>query len=173
MKKLLFIFSVALLLSSAAEAQINKGAIISLFGSKNLSDDPLETKLYEALLKDSSFNISGTVNEFERIIQEKMVPGFPFPFMDKKDVVGNAEYQKLESNVIANANAKDEDGTWQGIMNPYVAADDYRVLAAWGILNDKKAIQKTFELFPGVDAVMIGYINYNIYDAAGAMGLSS
>ena len=81
-------------------AQFNKAAIISIFGNKNLSDDPMNTLLFEALLKDSSFDISGTVVKFEKIIDEKMIPIFSFPFMNKNDVVstfigGNWNWQMI------------------------------------------------------------------------------
>ena len=128
----------------------------------------MNTLLFEALLKDSSFDISGTVIKFEKIIDEKMVPVFSFPFMDKEEVVSNNEYQNVKSTLI-----KADTDNSHHLLTPYIPAEGYKSLAAFGIVNDKKAIAKCFEIFPDVDAVMIAYINYNLYDAAGAMGMTS
>ncbi len=152
------------------QAQIKNAAVISIFGNKNLSDDPLDTKLYQVLLQDSSFDISATVNEFEKIIMEEMVPRFGFPFKEKQEVISNEEYQKTDSKVLR-TDVEGED--MANYLNPYVPAEGYKNFAAFGIVNDKEAISKCFEIFPDVDAVMIAYINYGLYDAAGAMGISS
>jgi hypothetical protein len=172
MKKILFftVIGLSLILTNNIHAQIKKAAIISIYGNKNLSDDPLDTKLYEVLLNDSSFDISGTVADFEKVIMDKMIPNFSFSFMEKSEVISNLEYQKVESKFVEN----DVEGEkFTNYLNPYVPAEGYRNLAAFGPATDKKAIQKCFEIFPDVDAVLIAYINYNIYDAKGAMGISS
>jgi len=39
-----------LFISLAVNAQMEKVALISVFGDRNLSDNPLETKIYEALM---------------------------------------------------------------------------------------------------------------------------
>ncbi len=172
MKKLIPVVLITLCLSSTiiVNAQIKKAAIISIFGNKNLSKDPMNTMLFEALLKDSSFDISGTVLKFEKIIDEKMIPVFSFPFMDKKEVVSNGEYQKIKSTLMM---TDSEEKKSHHLINPYIPAEGYKNLAAFGIVNDKKAIAKCFEIFPDVDAVMIAYISYNLYDGGGAMGMSS
>ncbi|MDX2189820.1 MAG: hypothetical protein SFY32_08140, partial [Bacteroidota bacterium] len=64
----ILVLSVLLILSLGTQAQIKKAALISVFGSRNLSDDPLETKLYEAIMKDSSFNLSKVVTRFDSLI---------------------------------------------------------------------------------------------------------
>jgi len=168
-KNIISIVAIAFFSILNVNAQINKAAIISIFGNKNLSDDPMNTLLFEALLKDSSFDISGTVIKFEKIIDEKMIPIFSFPFMNKNDVVSNPDYKMIKSTLMITDDEKES----HHLLNPYVSGEGYKNIAAFGIVNDKKAIAKCFEIFPDVDAVMIAYINYNLYDAAGAMGLSS
>jgi hypothetical protein len=172
MKKiwLLSLISLFAVASVSLNAQIKKAAIISVFGNKNLSDDPMDTKIYEALLKDSSFNITGTVSDFEKVIEGKLIPALGIPFMNKEEVVGNAEYQKVKSRLVRD----DEEGKdFQNFYNPYVAAKGYKNIAAFGIVNDKKAIARCFEIFPDIDAVLIAYIDYNLVAEAGAMGITN
>lgn len=168
MKKLLLLLMVCVL-ALPGQAQIKKCAVISVFGNRNLSDNPLDTKLYEALLKDSSFNIAGTVAEFETLVNKEFLPQFPFPFKDKSEIVSNEEYKALDDMVVYKTGVwEDSKFNW---ANPFISGEGYINIAPW--LGDGKVIKKTFEIFPDVDAVMIAYIDFNIYDAAGAMGISS
>lgn len=171
MKKMLLIAAAlfGMIAVTQTHAQVKKAAIISVFGNKNLSDNPLETKVFEELLKDSSFDISGTVMDFEKIIMDEMVPRFTFPFTPKEEVVNNAAYQALSPSLVSD----EEEGSLEDWFNPYVPADGYKNIAAFGIWNDKKSIEACFEMFPDVDAVMIAYVDFNLYDAVGAMGMSS
>jgi len=168
MKKILL--SLCLIITTVSYAQIKKAAIISVYGSKNLSDNPLETKLYEALLNDDSFDVSKTVLKFEEMINKKIVPGFDFPFMEKKAVVDSKEYKGIKTRYMEEVN--EDSGSLEKFYQALVPADGYKNLASFGIVNDKKAILEFFELFPDVDAVMIAYIDYNIYDGIGALGVS-
>lgn len=179
MKKIT-IFCSVVLLSLCGFSQVKKAAVISVFGNKNLSDNPLDTKMYEALLKDSSFDISGTVGQFEGIIQENLIPSFPFPFESKEVITSSEAYQGLDSVVLypmtyRGGPFKEETGqSLMDLYNPLIPADGYINIAAFGPLaTDKKAIQRIFEIFPDLDAVMIAYIDFNIYDGVGAMGISS
>ena len=150
---------VCALLSSAAFAQLNKVAVISVWGDKNLSDDPMDTKMYEVLMKDTSFNISHIVHDFDNLLIQDILPEFPFPFMDKADVVSAEGYQELK-----------ELSTYKNPAVSYsiIPAKDYVPLAAFGaVLQDDEAIVKAFELLPDVDGVMIAYINFNMVDAGG------
>lgn len=170
MKKILLLVFASVLVIGA-DAQIKKCAIISVFGNKNLSDDPLDTKLYEALLKDSTFDISGTVNEYETLIQKEFVPQFPFPFKDKSEIVNNEEYKSLDSLTYYKTYSLLTVGEeWAQWADQLVAADGYLKISSWG---DTRVIKKAFEVFPDVDAVLIAYIDFNLYDAAGAMGISN
>jgi hypothetical protein len=145
----------AILIVATSFAQVKKAAIISVFGSRNLSDNPLDTKIYEELMKDSSFNLTPIVNEFDVVVRETFIPDFPFPFLDKKDVVSKPEYPKLAEKT------KWADENWMT-----TAAEEYVPIAAYGIADDEEAIKEAFT-FLDVDAVMIVYINFNIYDAVG------
>jgi len=158
------------MLSLSFNGQIQKAAIISIYGNKNLSDSPLETKLYEALLKDSSFDISGTVFEFEKTLDEKLIPEFPFPFKEKDEVVSSEGYQNLEPRW--DMNEKEDDTELEKFLETLVPAEGYKNIASYGIVTDKKTIKKTFELFPDVDAVMIAYLDYGIYASGGVGPLS-
>src|SRR5690349_11360478 len=86
----------ALLPCITASAQISKGAVISVFGDRNLSDDPMETKIYEKLMKDTAFNLVPIVNKFDKTIREKFLPQFPFPFVTKDEVVKAQGYPELK-----------------------------------------------------------------------------
>lgn len=146
-----------LFISFAVNAQLEKVALISVFGDRNLSDNPLETKIYEALMKDSSFNIVPIVNKFDKTIREVFLPQFPFPFLEKSEVVGSEGYPEIK-----------ELTRWAKNDWSTTPADDYVSIAAYGIADDNEAIAKSFEIVGnGIDGVMIAYINFNIYDAGG------
>jgi hypothetical protein len=156
MKTIIFVFAF-LFAAGIASAQINKCALISVFGDRNLSDNPLDTKIYESLMKDSSFNLTPIVNKFDQTIRESFLPQFPFPFLAKEEVVKSAGYYDLRALTKW---AKDSWST--------TSADLYIPIAAFGIADDTEAIKKSFEVVQqGVDGVMIAYINFNIYNAGG------
>ncbi len=168
MKRILIV--IGILSTVLTHAQIKKAAIISIYGDKNLSDNPLETKLYEALLEDDSFDLTPTVVEFEKMIEENVVPKFSFPFLSKDEVISNQEYIDMDSRYMENV---DEDSSkLQKFFQSLVPAEGYKSLASFGIVNDKKAILKAFEIFPDVDAVLIAFIDYRLYEGVGAFGMS-
>ena len=160
MKKILLVLGFCSFVSVASIAQLNKVAIISVWGDKNLSDNPMDTKMYEKLMKDTSFNISSIVYQFDELMRNDVIPQFPFPFMPKEEVVATEGYQDLI-----------ELSTYKHGVNTYyiVPAKDYVPLAAFGVgLQDDEAILKSFELLPDdIDGVMIAYINFNMVDAGG------
>lgn len=163
MKKLISICLILVSMVLASQAQLNKVAVISVYGSRNLSDNPLETKLYEAIMKDSSFNLNPIVTKFDVTIREKFVPQFPFPFLTKEEVVNAPGYKDL-ANVT-----KYMKEDWR-----FTAAKDYVPIASFGIIDDTEAIKKSFELLPAdVEGVMVCFIEFNIYDAVGVGGMSS
>ncbi|MEX1188836.1 MAG: hypothetical protein WED33_06215 [Bacteroidia bacterium] len=144
-------------LCSIGHAQLDKVALISVFGDRNLSDSPLETKIYEALMKDSSFNLVPIVNKFDVTIRETFLPQFPFPFLDKSEVVDADGYPEIK-----------ELTRWAKNDWSTTPADKYVSIAAYGIADDNDAIAKSFEILGDeIDGVMIAYINFNIYDAGG------
>lgn len=141
----------------AASAQLEKVALISVFGDRNLSDNPLDTKIYEILMKDSSFNLTPIVNKFDETIRENFIPQFPFPFIEKDEVVGAEGYPEIK-----------ELTRWANNDFYTTPADDYVSIAAYGIADDNDAIAQAFTILPDdVDGVMIAYINFNIFDAGG------
>lgn len=146
-----------ILVCTSASAQMKKGALISVFGDRNLSDDPMDTKIFEAIMKDTAFNLTPIVNKFDKTIREKFLPQFPFPFLSKDEVVKAPGYADLKNL------------TKWGQDNWYsTPADGYVPIAAYGIVDDEAAIKKSFEIVQGgVDGVMIAYVNFNIYDAGG------
>lgn len=151
--KLLFL----LLVCTAASAQVQKAALISVFGDRNLSDNPLDTKIYESLMKDTAFNLNPIVNKFDKAIREKFIPQFPFPFLTKEEVVGAPGYPELKELTRW---AKDNWYT--------TPAEKYVPIAAFGIADDTEAIKKSFDVVKnGVDGVMIAYVSFNMYDAGG------
>lgn len=157
--RIIITLTLALLCTVAASAQVQKAALISVFGDRNLSDNPLDTKIYEALMKDSSFNLVPIVNKFDVTIREKFIPQFPFTFASKDEVVKAAGYPELKALT-----------TWAKSEWYTTAADQYVSIAAFGVLDDTEAIKKSFTVVQnGVDAVMIAYINFKIY-AAGGIG---
>ncbi|MEQ8924398.1 MAG: hypothetical protein RLO81_01230 [Fulvivirga sp.] len=168
MKKIILILFLAFV-TMQGYTQVKKCAVISVFGNRNLSDDPLDTKLYEALLKDSSFNIAGTVNEYEKLVRNEFLDLFPFPFKDKAEVINSDEYKALDSITVYKTYAWEKSKfNW---ADPLIGADGYLKIAPW--LGDAKVIKKAFEVFPDVDAVLIAYIDFNLYDAVGIGGISS
>lgn len=145
------------LIGTTASAQITKGALISVFGDRNLSDNPLDTKLYEAIMKDTAFNLVPIVNKFDKTIREKFLPQFPFPFVSKEEVTNATGYADLKSLTRWNRD------NWST-----TPAEKYVPIAAFGVADDTDAIKKSFEIVQqGVDGVMIAYVSFNIYDGAG------
>jgi len=159
MMKKIFLFSfLAFAVAFQVEAQLKKAAVISVFGDKNLSDDPLDTKLYEAIMKDSSFNITKIVYKFDETLQTNFLKEFPFPFMPKEEVVNAPGYKELSDL------SRFKEG------NFYITpGEGYVGIAAFGaLMQDDKAIKKSFELLPqDVEGVMVAYINFNMYEAGG------
>ncbi len=152
--KLLFLVFVC----STASAQITKGALVSVFGDRNLSNDPLETKVYEKIMKDTAFNLVPIVNKFDKTIREKFLPQFPFAFVTKEEIINAPGYGDLKQL------------TRWATDNWYTTpADGYVPIGAFGgPLDDTEAIKKSFEVVAnGVDGVMIAYVAFNIYDAGG------
>ncbi len=148
--------------STLSEAQIKKAALISVFGSRNLSDNPMDTKLYEKILKDSSFNLVPVVEKFEAVIRENFLPQFPFAFVSKDEVLSHPEYRSLEKLT-----------RWAGDNIYTTPAKGYIPIAAYGIADDEEAIKKSFDYLPAdVDAVMIAYIDFSLYDEVGIGGFS-
>lgn len=150
-----FIFLI--FICTAASAQLQKAAVISVFGDRNLSDNPMDTKIYQAMMKDSSFNLTPIVNKFDKTIRENFLTQFPFPFLAKDQVVTAAGYGDLKGLT-----------RWAKESWSTTPADGYVPIAAFGIADDTEAIKKSFEVVQqGVDGVMICYINFNIYNAGG------
>ena len=171
MKKIILLCVFAISASAISTAQIKKAALISVFGNRNLSDDPMDTKLYEALLKDSSFDISGTVNKFEALIQDEFISQFPFEFKDKESIVSSEDYKALDSIVTYKQYVWEKNNLSKAMKefgyDQIIPAEGYVNVAALGIVTDKRAIRKAFEIFPDIDAVMIAYIDFNLYNAGG------
>jgi len=162
MKKIYVLVAFICLSSTWSAAQFKKVALISAFGSRNLSDDPAEGKIYEVLMKDTSFNLVPIVNKFDVLIRDKFIPQFPFAFTSKDEVVKAQGYQGLR------------DLTRWAKENYFMTpATDYVPIAAFGIVNDNDAIKKAFEVVPDIDGVMIAYVDYKIYTAGGIGPLSS
>jgi hypothetical protein len=145
-----------------SNAQLKKVALISVFGNRNLSNNILETSLYETLMKDSSFNLTKIVTKFDNIITTTLVPQFPFPFVPKEEVVNANGYKDLKELTKW---AKDD---WQT-----TPAEGYVPIAAFGIFDDEAAIKKSFDVIPDIDGVMIAYIEFQLYDAVGMGGITT
>ncbi len=155
----LFKLIIFLLVCTSTSAQINKGAVISVFGDRNLSDNPLDTKIYEAIMKDTAFNLVPIVNKFDKTIREKFLPQFPFTFISKDEVVNATGYGDLKALT-----------RWASDESIYTTpAEGYVSIGAFGgPADDTQAIVKAFEVVQqGVDGVMIAYVSFNIYDAGG------
>ncbi len=162
MKQTIVFLFVSLFTITMLSAQIKKAAIISVFGSRNLSDNPMETKIYEALMKDTSFNLDPIVDKFDNLIREQFVPQFPFPFVPKETVVGHPEYVSLIKFT-----------KWATESWYTTSAKGYIPIAAYGIADDEEAIKKSFSyLPPDVDAVMIAYIDFSLFDEVGIGGFN-
>lgn len=143
-------------------AQIRKAALISVFGSRNLSDNPLDTKMYQLIMEDSSFNLEPIVAKFDNLIREKFLPQFPFPFLSKEEVVNLPGYPDLKKYT-----------RWANETVFTTAAPGYVPIAAFGIADDEEAMKKAFEILPAdVDVIMIAFIDFNLYDEMGFGGVS-
>lgn len=153
----------AIMFVNVSHAQLKKVAIISVYGDKNLSDDPMNTLIYEKILKDSSYNITRIINDFDKVLREKFVQKFPFEVMAKEDVITTDGYKEIA------------DLTRFKSGNYYVVpGEGYVSIAAWGaIAQDDEAIKKAFEILPDdVDGVIIAYLNFNMYQSGGIGPLS-
>ncbi len=173
MKKLSLLIALVLGTFLISEAQIKKAAIISIYGNKNLTDDPLETKMYQALLNDSSYSITHTIEEFETTLNEVVIPKFPFPFASKEEITGNEKYQAIKERQLSSVTSEEDSG-YVAYFSNLVTASGYKAISGYGsIAKDTRIIKEVFEMFPDIDAVMTAYIDFNLVTEAGAMGLSS
>jgi len=162
MKRIIIALMLASFTFGVSNSQLKKVALISVYGDRNLSDNPLETKLYEGMMKDSSFNLTPIVFKFDENLRDNLLPQFPVPFLEKKDVVNADGYKELVQLTHYSHGTK--------LQSYYTtSAEDYIPI---GVSGDKQAIKKAFELYPDIDGVMIAYINFNIYDGAGIGGFS-
>ncbi|MEY5048461.1 MAG: hypothetical protein RLZZ175_1820 [Bacteroidota bacterium] len=166
----LFVF-LAIVLNSVSYAQLNKAAVISIYGNRNLSDNPSDKLLYEKLLKDSSFNIQGYVEKFATVINNELLKEFPFPFVAKEDVINAPGYADL-SKVSSLAQSKSLDVV-DGVVSSYTPAKGYIPVASFGIYDDEEAIKKSFEFLPkDVEGVMVAFLSFKLVDAVGFGGIT-
>jgi hypothetical protein len=172
MKKIILAIAILMIQNIATQAQLTKVAVISVFGDKNLTDNPLETEMYKAILEDDSWDMQAMINEFDKLLLDEIVPLFPFPFMAKEEVVTAEGYKGLHEKT--SYYSSNETGQKMISYNT-VPAENYVAIAAFGLaMNDDEAILASFDLLPeDVDGVMIAYINFNIYTEAGALGITT
>lgn len=155
-----------------AHAQLNKVALISVYGNRSLSDNPLEKAMNEQLLNDSSFNLMPFVEKFSNIINDELLKEFPFPFVPKEEVINAPGYKDLANYTREGTKGNTYDLV-EGKVPIYNVASGYIPIASFGIVDDVAAIKKAFEVLPAdVDGVMIAYMSFALYDEAGAMGLT-
>ena len=142
-----------------SHAQLKKAALISVYGNKNLSDDPMNTMLYKKILDDPAYDIGALVTKFDDVMNNTFITKFPFEFVPRADVVGAEGYSDLaEMSSLHN-------GIWKNVT---IAGKDYVKIAAWGTMKDKEAIAKSFELLPDdVEGVMIAFMDFSLVDAGG------
>lgn len=159
MKKSFLILSLFCIASAFAQETVNKAAIISIFGDKQVTGGGLAfTVVLEKLAKDTTFALISSINKFEDKLNKSLLPEFPFPFLTKEEVVKNTDYSQLARE---NAN---------GLMSLYlIPANDYHIITQ----TEKEKIRKAFEIYKDVDAVALCYLTFEIYDEVGAMGLSA
>lgn len=168
----LIVVAIVLMLSNNVYAQLKKVAIISIYGNRNLSDNPLDRAFNEKLLKDSSFNVNGIVEKFANYVNEEMIKDFPFEFVPKNEVVNNPEYKKLAEVASASKHNESYD-LLDGKVSVYSTAPGYLPIASFGIVDDVKAIKQAFTFLPAdVDGVMIAFVTFKLEDQAGMMGLT-
>jgi hypothetical protein len=155
-----------------AHAQLNKVALISVYGNRNLSDNPLEKAMNEQLLNDSSFNLMPFVEKFCTIINDDLLKEFPFPFVPKEEVINAPGYKELEKYTREGTKGSTYDIA-EGKVPIYNVAKGYIPIASFGIVDDVAAIKKAFEVLPAdVDGVMIAFLSFDLVDQAGAMGIT-
>lgn len=174
MKKLLtlLVCTSVIVITNKTFAQLNKVAIISIYGNRSLSDNPLDKAINEQILKDSSFNLSIIVERFAAYLNDEMIKDFPFPFVPKEDIINNPAYAKLGEVAGASKNNVTYDLV-DGKVPLYTSARGYLPIASFGIVDDVKAIKQAFEMLPAdVDGVMIAYVSFDLYDQAGMMGVT-
>lgn len=175
MKKytLLFVSLTSLFLGiNSAQAQLKKVALISVYGNRALSDNPLEKAMNEKLLNDTSFNLAPFVERFCGIINDDLLKEFPFPFVPKEEVINSPGYKDLAKFTGYTASGSGYD-LIEGKVPLYNVAAGYIPIASFGIVDDVKAIKKAFEILPpDVDGVMIAYMSFQLVDQAGAFGIT-
>jgi len=154
------------------KAQLTKVALISVYGNRNLSDNPLEKAMNEALLNDTSFNLAPFVEKFCGVINNDLLKEFPFPFVPKEEVLNSPGYKELAQFTGYTASGSGYNAI-EGKVPLYNVAQGYIPIASFGIIDDVKAIKKSFEILPpDVDGVMIAYLSFKLVDQAGAFGIT-
>ena len=154
MKKHFFSTMMLIFISISIFAQINKAAVISIWGNKDLTGKPDETKFYIEREDNNAMDIRHLADEFEKKLFDEILPKFSFPFLTKEEVVGVEGYKDIE-----------ELSTYKVGLHDVHPAEGYVPLAFFALpgLQDDKAIVKSFENLPDdVDGVMIAYLDIGI-----------
>ena len=155
-----------------SNAQLNKVALISVYGNRSLSDNPLEKAMNEQLLNDSSFNLMPFVEKFSTIINDELLKEFPFPFVPKEEVINAPGYKDLAKYTREGTKGSTYDLV-EGKVPIYNVASGYIPIASFGIVDNVEAIKKAFEVLPAdVDGVMIAFMSFDLVDQMGTMGVT-
>ncbi len=135
-----------------------KAALISITCNEDL--DQGQGGAWAELLGDPAYNLSDVLNEYEKLINEKILPEFPFEFISKEEVTEAEGYESLAE--IATLGSYPNTLAPEGYVPIYVS---------W-LVNDTKAINKSFDHLPDdVDAVLVASLYFEMYKDVGAMGI--
>ncbi len=159
MKKILLIL-VSLSFVVALNAQINKVALVSIYGNKQIDASDFGTVgAIKTLGHDPAFDLSGIITDVKDRIYNDLAKDFPFTMLEEDKLVGNEQYVQL---------AKETESKISKLF--YICPEGY-----YFIPNTKKNIAALYDIFQpeGVDGFMYVSVDYSLHKVIQAMGFGT
>lgn len=157
-----------LLSSSLLYAQINKVAIVSVYGLREINADDFGglTKTMSTLSQDGNFQIDSLVTDFYTKLYTEFAQSFPFSIMPEEEVLSNPQYATILDNTA-------EQFKFQDYQVTTPEDRPYKPIMSFGLVVNNKAIESALAAFPEADGVMIAYISYSLVKESEIMGFGT
>lgn len=159
---------IALVISTPLIAQMNKAAIVSVYGLREINADEFGglTKLMSDLSQDGNFKIDTLVTDFYNKLYNEFSKSFPFELIPEEEVLNREGYANILDNTSEQFKYKDYQVT---------LPEDrpYKPILSFGIIANNKAIENAIALFPEADGVMIAYLSYSLVKETEIMGFGT
>jgi len=159
MKKFILLF-VIIVINLSTYAQINKVAVVTVFGNKMIdgSDFGSVTAL-RTLADDKNFNLDSMVNVFKEKLFRDFSNDFTFSLLEETSVTGNSDYKSYCE-------------TEKGLMADYYYTTP---VGYYFLYETNKQSEKLFDIFKNetIDGIMYVSLDYKLYKTAQIAGFGT